>query len=199
MSFDEITISGEQLIFDGLEQLQGYFSIDSGKNIDISLNTISLKDSVDISVVRVDDFKIKNKEIAISYNTILIEGQVDLSGNLFFSTGSGIPLDASFGIPFSNQCEFISFSSICNKDISGTIPLTIKLYDSLNNQNIDLTTYDLQEITINTRRQYIPLNGLTFNTSNQDVHYFWIEAGSITLAPYTAFRISITLKLTESY
>ena len=38
MSFDEITISGEQLIFDGLEQLQGYFSIDSGKNIDISLN-----------------------------------------------------------------------------------------------------------------------------------------------------------------
>ena len=58
---------------------------------------------------------------------------------------------------------------------------------------------DLQEIIINTRRQYIPLNGLTFNTSNQDVHYFWIEAGSITLDPYTAFRISITLKLTESY
>lgn len=199
MSFNGITISGEELIFDGTQQLQGYFSIGTGKNIDISSNTISLKDSIDVSDINVDNFKIKNQEIAISYTNILIEGQVDLSGNLFFSSGSGIPITSSFGIPFANKCEFISLTSICNKSISVNIPLTLRLHKLTNTSNI--FTYD--EIIINQQRQYISLYNLFFDkkmSSNDYYHSFSIESNnSITLEPYTSFRMSFCVKLTERY
>ena len=43
---NELTISGEEIIFDGSQVMQAYYSIDVSNGLDISNNIISIKDEI---------------------------------------------------------------------------------------------------------------------------------------------------------
>ena len=87
---NELTISGEEIIFDGSQVIQAYYSIDVGDGLEISNNIISIKDEVlnSNSSLNIDGVLFTNTIYGKETNksNLTFEKAIDVSGEVFHTS-----------------------------------------------------------------------------------------------------------------